>query len=396
MKSYLLLFTFIAVLSCSSVPGATPETDAPKDGLTIEWDQSSVKILDSGGGYGRVHRLNDGRLMGVYSRVGSGQVIFSSDNGYNWTKSTVAIPKFTYNGVTVNIANSEFAQLSAKHPVHPGRIIYSVNLRPANQASTVYPYSIAYAFSDDNGQTWSDMHIAFHSDTWTSDVLKGCWEPFVLELPDGTVQIYFADETPYYRNGSSDQNISVIESFDGGDTWSTPRIAAYAGKSRDGMPVCLLMDGIIYMVVEHADPGTRLRPQVASNPANGSWAEPVLNGSPWRFEIFATPLASKTIYRGAPYLIRTDDYLVVSWQVCGTDTDRGDEAHAMMEVALCPISEMRDGKFTTMRGFSKPLHLDEASNKAKWNSLCDLGDNCVLAITSTKAGLVSIRGKILP
>ena len=130
----------------------------------------------------------------------------------------------------VHAANPEFAQLSESNPHHPGRIIFACNYRPFNTdpaavdddkyASSVYPYTIAIKTSDDNGQTWSVLNHVYKSDVWKENALRGCWEPFVLELPDGTVQIYFADETPYWRVGSKWQNISVIESKDGGDSWS--------------------------------------------------------------------------------------------------------------------------------------------------------------------------------
>ena len=380
--------------SCTPVQAENSRTVSQDDSLRVEWDASTIKILATGGGYGRVHRLNDGRLMGVYGKGGDGYVIYSSDNGYNWTEPKAVLQKFSSNGTSVGIHNCEFGQLSAGNPYHPGRIIYAVNLRPDGQASTKYPYSIAYKYSDNEGVSWSEMYVPFQSHTWDTDVLRGCWEPFILELPDGTVQMYFSDETPYYSQGKGYQNISVLESKDGGDTWSSERIIAYADKTRDGMPTGFLLDGVIYIAVEHFNTGARFYPQVVSTTVEDNWSEPVLNGSPWRFDIFLNSMESSTIYNGAPYLIRTDDCIAVSWQTT-VYGDAADESHAMMEVAVCRISEIRNGKFTTMRACSRPLVLDVKTNRAKWNSLCDLGDNCLLAVASTKVGLVSVRGKII-
>lgn len=47
----------------------------------------------------------------------------------------------------------------------------------------------------------------------------------------GEVQIYFSDETPYYKQSRSYQNISVIESKDGGDSWSKARLIAVSDVS---------------------------------------------------------------------------------------------------------------------------------------------------------------------
>jgi len=106
------------------------------------------------------------------------------------------------------------------------------------------------------------------------------------------------------------------------------------------------------------------------------------------------PLDSKRIYAGAPYLISTDNYIVLSWQ-SSEGSAENDHTHAVMEVAACKKSEMDSkGKFTAMRGTTRPFSIDQTSGSALWNSLCDLGDDWVLAVSSTSSGIRICRGKL--
>lgn len=369
--------------------------DAQDAELSVSWDREHTQ--NWAGGYGRVHRLNDGRLMAVYERGGQGRYRISTDNAATWSAEAVAVDRTAIpvedGTVYTNNANAEFAQLSATHPVHPGRILYATNIRPSDGRSDVYPYSIAYATSDDGAQTWSTRKVAYSSVQWTKAATKGCWEPFVLELPDGRVQIYFADETPYYSLGFGYQNISVVESSDGGDTWGPARIVAYTEKRRDGMPVLMMLGGNLYLAIEHYGAGEHLHPQIVYCSVQDNWGSPVLEASAQRFDPFFVPKDYVNLYLGAPYLIYTDDYLVLSYQ-SSEGSAQPKDANSVMEVAVCPRSEIRDGKFTTMRAITRPLLLDQSSQKARWNSLCDLGGNEILAVSDTGGRIVLTRGHI--
>lgn len=376
------------------VSGETGEvSDVP---LSIEWQRDDA--ITWKGGYGRVHRLLDGRLMAVYSYSGQGMCRFSSDNGLSWTSGAVAVPRdqrtFGDDSVWTNNANSEFAQLSATNPHHPGRIIYAVNIRPSENRSDLFPYSIAYVTSDDAGASWSGRKIAYQSDLWATAQTRGCWEPFVLELPDGTVQIYFADETPYYRLGLGYQNISVIESTDGGDSWGEPRIVAYTSKCRDGMPVVMLYGDRLYLAIEHFTSGQHLHQQIVWNTVADNWKTTVPGPpSDYRFEPLKTPGDYVNNYYGAPYLIQTDNCIVLSYQ-SSEGSAQAKDTNSVMEVVLCLKSEVRDGIFNQMRNPSRPVIVDQTSGNARWNSLCDLGDDQVLAVSDVSGTIYLTRGTI--
>lgn len=392
-----ILATAAFLLSVISGCAAEPGPRAVR--LSVEWE---APVTVSAGGYGRVHRLLDGRLMCCYSRSGNDYVRFSSDEAATWSGETLAIESFdctTEKGTaTLRCSNPEFTQLSAEHPVHPGRIILAANLRPKDNQSTVHPFSIVCAVSDDGGATWSGRRNVYDSRTWDTDAAKGAWEPFVLELPDGTVQVYFTDNTPYYAAGDQrGNNISVVESTDGGDSWGPERIVCHSEGGWDGMPVVTLVDGRLYLSVEHKDVrgGTvPMNVQLMSCTVEENWPEEITLRSPRRF----WPYTPSSAYEGAPYVIHTDHYFVVSCQsALGSETPLKD-THAVPEVSVCPISEAVEGgkgQFTKMRVAPRPFDIDQTSDSGLWNSLCDLGGDTFLCVSQQKGRIVTAKGRIV-
>ena len=421
------LLLAVALFSCerhSQGGGASSGDNSADSGdLRVVWE-TPQKVTT--GGYPRVHRLNDDRLMMTFSDSFDGYAIFSNDNGKTWKTSVRKCPMSQFNATNgsekalVSVAVPDFAQLSSSHPHHPNRIIFAGNYRPRTSdgkttgKTTVHPYTISISISDDNGKTWSDTRHLYQSGIWREDVTVGCWEPFVLELPDGTVQIYFADETPYYSLGSDWHNISVIESKDGGDTWEKVRVVSQNGACRDGMPVVAMHDDMLYLAIESTDyKGERLHPIVISNPIKNNWKTTVGNGSTYRFEPFQTSLKSEVVYSGSPYIITTDNYIVYSYQIADWWTpppgltasqqlaqakQNNDANHATMEVQVCPLKEVSGGYFRQkMRAPSRPFPYDKSTGKdcAIWNSLCDLGNDEILAVSQYKNAVYVVRGKIV-
>lgn len=74
---YLLLLAMSA-FSCEKSPEADGQEDAGD--VRIIWEEPQ-QVVGTGGGYPRVHRLNDGRLMMTYSKSFNGYARFSEDNG---------------------------------------------------------------------------------------------------------------------------------------------------------------------------------------------------------------------------------------------------------------------------------------------------------------------------
>lgn len=243
-------------------------------------------------------------------------------------------------------------------------------------------------------KTWSGIRDVYKSKIWDRDVLRGCYEPCVLELPDGTVQIYFADETPYYERRLTYQNISVIESNDGGDTWGPARIVCYNEKYRDGMPVAMIHGDWIYVAIEANGQNVKFHPQIVCTRISDNWKTPVYGSSLNRFDPFKTSMESAFIYAGAPYIIHTDNYFVLCYQSSEGALEPTTK-NAVMEMAICRIDEMTGHEFLTMRERIRPFEIDQTRDNGLWNSLCDLGDDNILAITQLSGNIYIRKGKII-
>jgi len=384
-------------LTFTALDNTTSDLEEVETGqFRIVWD-TPVAIDANGGTYVRVHRLNDGRLMATYTSGNAGQRRFSSNNGSTWTEKTTILPAYTENGLTYRMDNIEFAQLSPSNPYKPGRIIYAVNERGKSSDASKTAYHISICTSDDNGVSVSEL-TRIH----TSATSVGCYEPFILELPDGTVQIYFADEmetgNPPY------QKIRVIESTDGGETWGNLRDACYTETRRDGMPTAMLYNDNIYLAIEHyAADGEQLHPQVVYNPISDRWVNTVYASSPYRFDPFETPLASSTIYNGAPYIAQTDNYFIIAYQTMAASMLTN--AYRVMEVQICPKSEMSGATFERkMRVKTRIPEGDGVKTGINWPAICPLGGDEFLALYElheiTTAGkevklkVKAVRGRI--
>ena len=408
MKAYNVILTAVSFLLAFSSCGKTdnPSTDNGKSGkpdipsvtpgkgnIVINWENDPQKVCP--GAYARVHKLNDGRYMLVYSGDTDGYLRFSTDNCRTWQQPYKVFIASTFSSAAgVTVANAEFAQLRADNPHHPNRIIYAANLRPKNKKTTKTPYSIAIITSDDNGVKWSKIKEIYASRTWGTDVEKGCYEPFVLELPDGTVQVYFADETPYYERRLPYQNISVVESKDGGDTWGPARIVCYNEKFRDGMPVAMVYGDWIYVAIEANGQNIKFHPQIVCTKIADNWKTPVYGASANRFDPFRTSMESAYIYAGAPYLIRTDNYFVLCYQSSEGALEPTTK-NSVMELAVCRIDEMKGHEFLTMRERIRPFDIDQTRDNGLWNSLCDLGNDTILAVTQLSGNIYIRKGKIV-
>lgn len=393
-----LSLTLLGVAILAAAIPACAKAGKGKEKISIEWG----KPLDvCAGGYGRVHSIGDGRLMLCYSSGGSDYVRFSTDEGASWGQPIMVMETFDHTTdkgtATLRCANPEFAKLSDGNPHHPGRIILAANLRPKDNKSTVHPFSIVCSVSDNEGISWSERKTVYASRTWDTDASKGAWEPFVLELPDGTVQIYFTDNTPYYAAGDSrGNNISVVESADGGDTWGPERVVCHSEGGWDGMPVVTLLDGRLYLVVEHKDVRGGSYPmtiQCMSCTLNENWPQEISVNSSRRFY----PFGINPCYIGAPYIIHTDNYFVISGQSAEGSEEPMKDTYSVPEVYVCPISAAsaeNEWKWRKMRS-SRPMDIDQSRYSGLWNSLCHIGGDRILCVTQHRGHIYVTPGNIV-
>lgn len=374
----LICFFLILVYSCNN-----KEIYSEKD-YFIVWDNSSLVCIAEEGAYPRLIKLNNGNLITVYEN-GKGHVVIkkSIDGGSSWSEDILSFEAFDYinpetnNSTRVNIANPEVVQLSN------GELLLAVNLRPRIEG--IYPFSIAIKRSFDEGVTWTDSEILFQADSYFKN---GCWEPSFLVMPNEDVYLYFANEKPYIN--SDEQEISCLISKDNGYNWSLEaQIVSFRENCRDGMPVAVHDDEVIYLVIEDNVSGN-FKPWLICNPIEKEWKDPVLADSPNRYSALKNHLPD-SVYAGAPYFIKTESGIyIISYQT--TENRTSNWILSDMEVV---ISDKPYNFRNASRPFETPLN-----KEAKWNSLADLGNNFIVALSSTNfnsdhVGIWMIKGEIV-
>lgn len=331
------------------------------DGVRIAWDEGTERKIKESGTYARIIRCADGRFWMAFEDLQGNVVVSYSDDCHAWSEDRIVFPRKFESGTLVNAANAEIIALDN------GILVCGANYRPVSQG--VVPYSITVSRSFDNGLTWEPPHVLYEAGTFFKD---GCWEPSFLWLPDGTLQLYFANESPYRE--SDEQEISLLESKDNGDTWSAkPRTVSFRKNHRDGMPVAGIFGNDIVLVIED-NHGGDFKPYMVRTSLSDNWNIPVYGNSPERNKALVDDVPD-SIYMGAPYLLKLPSgEAVISYQ---TNEKRGHDCElSCMEVA---IGDSCARNFTKRsRPFEVPEH-----RSGKWNSIMLLNDSTILAISSS-------------
>lgn len=334
---------------------------SPLDDVRIVWDGGTERKIKESGTYARIIRCSDGRFWMAFEDLQGNVVVSYSDDCHAWSEDRIVFPRKFESGTLVNAANAEIIALDN------GILVCGANYRPVSQG--VVPYSITVSRSFDNGLTWEPPHVLYEAGTFFKD---GCWEPSFLWLPDGTLQWYFANESPYRE--SDEQEISLLESKDNGDTWSAkPRTVSFRKNHRDGMPVAGIFGNDIVLVIED-NHGGDFKPYMVRTSLSDNWNIPVYGNSPERNKALVDDVPD-SIYMGAPYLLKLPSgEAVISYQ---TNEKRGhDRELSCMEVA---IGDSCARNFTKRsRPFEVPEH-----RSGKWNSIMLLNDSTILAISSS-------------
>ena len=340
---------------------AVPKT---AEGTRIAWDYASQRIIaEEGGGYVRVICLQDGTYLAVYESAGRALLRRSYDDGATWTDRQIIVDSYYVNGVRVRAANPEIYQLS------DGTLLFGVNYRPTKEA--IESWSIAIARSLDGGISWSAPQIIHRAEPRFCD---GCWEPSFLEMPDGNVHVYFANEGPY--TDSSEQEIACMISRDSGCTWGEYRTVSFRAGHRDGMPVARIFNDEIVVAIEDNAHGEFV-PYTVRCSMRDAWKEPVHADSENRNYALIDSLHHTSTYGGAPYLLKLPNgdaamsyqrsYCSGKWNLDNMEVVVGDK-HA--------------------RNFAHPSYPFDVSNgkTCMWNSICLLDEYTIGAVGSLNVG----------
>ena len=347
---YLLAFMLSLGFSLSSCQESEP--------ARIAWDYSSQTDISPKGGYARVISLPDGTYMAAYDSSGAVHICRSMDEGCTWTDSRTVIDGYWKDGVKVNAANAEIIRLS------DGTLLCGANFRPSRDE--VESWSIAVARSQDGGRTWTEPQVIYRAGQRFCD---GCWEPYFLEMPDSKVHVYFANEAPY--GDSSEQEISCMESSDGGCTWGAFRTVSFRKGHRDGMPSARVFGDEIVVAIEDNAHGEFV-PYTVRCTLKDAWKRAVGGDSEDRDYALADSLHMDRIYAGAPYLLRLPSgEAAMSYQ----RSYAGQWNKALMEVA---VGDRHARNFCNP---TRPFKVPDTYT-CLWNSITVLDDHTIAAVGS--------------
>lgn len=263
MKYFKYVFCILIVLNLSCFFSESKEVN-----VRISWDKNSYHELReykiSGTSsylktayYPRIKRLGDGSLLMVFMNGQLGNNIYtrkSIDDGKTWSDAIVVRKQSKETSPTLASDNvlyacPDFIDLGS------GEILLAYQWRYSNAYGSAEFTNVSCGIeimrSLDYGQTWQTPR----------KIYKGrCWEPSFIMLPSGELQLIYTDSHDVNADVKSQPCVSLLRSFDRGETWQGKALCSYqdaellsrivdANGTYDGMPVgkALLNDnGIVY------------------------------------------------------------------------------------------------------------------------------------------------------
>lgn len=259
---YLMLLSLSVFLGASCVTNSESESySLPKEGqnVRISWDYNtyqemkSVKVENKGYVernlyYPRIKKLSNGTLLMSFMNDHFGWDVLvrhSDDGGKTWSNAQMTRQRFDAQSSAgkdqLVFVNPDFIELQ------DGRILLAYQWRYKkgynDLENTNENCGIEIMFSDDGGKTFSEPKRVY---------IGRCWEPAMLQLPSGEIQMYITDSNEVINSLSQPCTI-VIRSFDGGKTWQGKDYCTYRDGeiisrtldergSYDGMPSGVLLD----------------------------------------------------------------------------------------------------------------------------------------------------------
>jgi hypothetical protein len=347
-----------------AMTGIAQNVKTPIGGIRIAWDFNTLVKVSSNqarySGYARLIQLADSSLIGVYEAEGSVYCVKSTDVGKTWSDQVLIAPR----AGGVNMAVPDILQLKDHS------LLACYNPRPGRRpVDTTKHFGIKTKKSYDGGKTWTEERTLYQADYLFDN---GCWEPSAIQLPNGDIELFFANENPYRQ--SNEQCISMVKSKDGGLSWSAARTTSFRPHSRDGMPSPILLQNGKEMAYSIEDNGFKnFKPTIIRSTLKDDWAKPVGANDANRNFALANKVPD-SLYLGAPYLrqLKTGE-TILSYQ--GTEGRINNMNHSDMKVVIGD-NEARNFDRKTV-----PF-LVAKNRSALWNSLSVLNDNTVVALAS--------------
>lgn len=339
------------------------------EGIRIAWDYRTLtQVFEDQVSYPRIIRLSSGELLTAFEHQGEVYVSHSSDDGENWTEAERVAPR---DGDIIS-AVPELIQLEN------GDILLAYNTRaPQDNEDPEKRFGIKLRISNDGGESWSSQQNVFEGGyEWN----RGVWEPAMIQLSSGEVQLFFANEYPY--ENSEDQEISMVRSDDNGQSWTDPETISYREGHRDGMPVPLILDngeGIAVAIEDNGLSGSEFKPSIIWSSIEDNWEQGTAGGASdrrWGALTDESQLSASD-YGGAPYLQQlSSGETILSFQ--STEGRNVEWHHSTMAVAI------GDEQAKNFSRKSEPFDVPE-ERYALWSSLFIKNDTTVTAVSATTA-----------
>ena len=365
----------------------------PVSGLRVAWDYSSLTKLANKGSSLKMVRISEQTLVGVYESDYSIYAIISNDNGITWGTPMTLFGKTTHQGThgeqtityTDLMTQPSITQLSNGDLVAACGVIYKYTI---DNIATEFPAAIlTRRFSiDGNLETIQQVYSNL-----------GCESPALLELPDGELQLYFANSTTsetveiisstglFITYG--EQQIEMIYSRDEGATWSSyiggfgpdgiekrwtgSKIISYrSGKINNSPSAAILGDNIVLAYGDNRN--VTFKPYIVRTSLTNNWVYPVNGDAPEREYAFYEMLPEK-YFMGYPGLLTLPSG--ESLLAYETDADR-DEGCEALEVAISDRNALDFTKTTRPLGLTKSI-------RSVMNSLMLFDDKTIVALTTS-------------
>ena len=371
------------VLALRAVPSAHGDPASP----WVEWDRASDRVVsasrDTGAAYPRAQQLANGEILLVYhhgdgpGNCGSRVTVRKSrDGGATWYR-TQEVDGPNERGFW-GFSNPDFIELGH------GRVMLVSAARGRADTDGGSNGFIAECrrsglrvrFSDNDGNTWGPPRMIAAG--------RGrVWEPSVVRLPDGELQIFYAIESPAMMAEGYTQSIEAIRSLDGGQNWSAPVLVSREPGCRNGVPATLASGN-----------GHVLCAQEVVGLATSPWIADTVGGRTRDYHL----AQDRYEFGGAPFLARAPDGRTLlafhsqcrqteslkrisgAWLLSDIFVQRGDAEGNGFGPAACPwptedalsgaffpsLMVMRDGTLVVMASFIT-VHPDHStSTVVRW------------------------------
>ncbi|MDD4489927.1 MAG: sialidase family protein [Paludibacter sp.] len=237
------------ILSCFSV-------NSQQADVRISWDKNTYQELKeyklSGTSsylktayYPRIKRLGDGSLLMVFMNGQVGNNIYtrrSVNDGKTWSDAVV-VRKQSKEASPTLASDNLFYACPDFIELGNGEILLAYQWRYSNAYGSFEYTNISCGIeimrSLDYGYTWQTPRKVYNG---------RCWEPSFILLPTGELQMLFTDSHEVNAEVKSQPCVSMLRSFDKGETWQGKELCTYHDAevlsrivddngSYDGMPV---------------------------------------------------------------------------------------------------------------------------------------------------------------